>query len=65
MWAANLADSEESAIGPREGLQVGGEEQGEVQQASGLPIDPWVALAIAAMGLLVVEWVTYNRRVTV
>jgi hypothetical protein len=33
--------------------------------APGLATDPWVLLLVAAIALLTIEWLTYNRRITI
>jgi hypothetical protein len=64
--AANLADARESAIAPRARVTVGGvalraPEAGRVGVRRAL----WGYLVLAALALALVEWWTYNRRVTV
>jgi hypothetical protein len=64
--AANLADARESAIAPHATLSAGGRalprpEMGRV----GVRRELWIYLVLAALALALVEWWTYNRRVTV
>jgi len=64
--AANLADPEESRIQPRRSLVIGGR---TLTSPTGFGIalrrEIWIYLLIAAFALTLVEWLTYNRRVTV
>ncbi|TXD35752.1 VWA domain-containing protein [Lujinxingia vulgaris] len=62
--AANLASPEESRIAPSE-LQLG--EREVSRDAAGLVFERreiWIWLVLLAMGLLLLEWLTYNRRWT-
>ncbi|MCA9607650.1 MAG: VWA domain-containing protein [Myxococcales bacterium] len=65
--AGNLADADESRVAPADDLELGDVEiataftEGEVE----LALDPWLWLVVAAFGLLMLEWATWNRRVTV
>jgi hypothetical protein len=64
--AANLANAAESNIAPKPQLTVGGRpltapERGRV----GVRRELWIYLAALALLLALVEWWTYNRRVTV
>lgn len=68
--AANLASTIESDIAPSTELTLGGAEAGRKLQAP----DPfeisrsqklWIYLVLLALALIVVEWVTYHRRITV
>lgn len=65
--AANLADRDESRIGPSDGLAVGDDDaDGEFEDASlQLAFDPWMILIAIAFAIVLVEWWTWNRRVTV
>ena len=38
-------------------------EQSSAGRASG--VDPWMVLLVIAVALLTIEWLTYNRRVTI
>jgi hypothetical protein len=64
--AANLADPIESKIQPARMLVLGGR---KLQAPTGFGIalrrEIWIYLLIAAIGLCLVEWLTYNRRITV
>ncbi len=64
--AANLANPAESAIAPRRELTLGGmavppPEAFAIRQRQSL----WRLLILAATALLLLEWVTYHRRITV
>jgi hypothetical protein len=64
--AANLTSPSESAIAPASALTLGGQaltapEAFAVTRTRTL----WAYLVLAALLLLVVEWVTYHRRITV
>lgn len=67
--AANLSNPAESNISPGESLYVGGNEDEPLQEPDGFESTVrrslWLYLALAVLLLLGVEWVTYNRRVTV
>jgi hypothetical protein len=65
--AANLSDPVESAIGPAQEPAFEPAPDVEQSQASVLPLnrEPWFYLVLLAIALLIVEWVTFNRRVTV
>ncbi len=65
--AGNLADSDESRIGPPEVLGLGDIEAGEALTDASLEFawDPWVILVGLAFLVFIVEWSTWNRRVTV
>jgi Ca-activated chloride channel family protein len=64
--AANLADPLESDIVPGRSLVLGGR---VLEQPTGFGIalrrEIWIYLLLAAVLLTIVEWLTYNRRVTV
>ncbi len=67
LLAANLADAKESAIAPpEEPLNFEGREV--AKDAASLPLvrrEYWILLILAAMALLMFEWLSYNRRWTV
>ena len=66
MFAANLADPEESAIAPREKLTVDGRVAGEVGEFKiGVRREMWVYLLLAVLLMTTLEWLTFHRRVTV
>jgi hypothetical protein len=66
MFAANLADPDESAIAPVAELRVNG---AEARPAEGFQIgvrrELWIYLLAAVLVVTAVEWLTYHRRVTV
>jgi hypothetical protein len=64
--AANLASTIESNIAPSPKLTLGGHELKE-PEAFGITHSQklWIYLLLLAAGLVVVEWVTYHRRITV
>jgi len=64
--AANLADPVESQVGPRRDLVLGGRTLERPSGfGAGLRREIWIYLLLAAVLLSLVEWLTYNRRVTV
>ena len=66
VFAANMADDAELDIAPAPRLVVGATTAGRVVPGrAGLRAELWLALVLAALALLCVEWVTYHRRVTV
>lgn len=66
LLAANLADPRESNIKPPEALDFG---EREVEKGTGELVlvrrEYWIYLVLAAMLLLMLEWLSYNRRWTV
>jgi hypothetical protein len=66
LLAANLADPKESRILPPEELDLGPRAL-EVDTASVVQLhrDYWMYLVFAAIALLLLEWLSYNRRWTV
>ena len=65
-FAANLLDETESTIGPQEKLMVDGKEAGEVSAFHvGVRREIWIYLLLIAIGITVIEWITYHRRITV
>ena len=65
-FAANLLDSEESAIEPAKELVIDGRKAGELGGFQiGVRREIWIYLLIAALVLTAVEWITYHRRLTV
>ena len=64
--AANLADPDESRIQPGRDLVMGGR---RLAAPSGFSLslrrELWIYLLLAAVGLTLGEWLTYNRRLTV
>ncbi|MEO5727509.1 MAG: VWA domain-containing protein [Byssovorax sp.] len=66
MFAANLADPQESAIAVRERLEVDGRVAGEVGEFKiGVRREMWVYLLLAVLLVTTLEWLTFHRRVTV
>ena len=66
VFAANLGPGEESRIAPVEKLRVAGLEAGTPTQGrAGLRRELWIYLVLAALGVLLLEWLTYHRRWTV
>jgi hypothetical protein len=65
-FAANLLDDTESAIAPQDKLTVDGKEAGSVSAFHvGVRREIWIYLLLIAIGLTVLEWITYHRRLTV
>ncbi len=64
--AANLADPLESNIKPRPAMILGGRRL-EAPTGFGIALrrEIWIYLLLAAIGLTLLEWLTYNRRITV
>jgi hypothetical protein len=64
--AANLADAMESDITPASELTMGGRTL-EAPRGFGLALrrEIWIYLLLAAFALTLLEWLTYNRRITV
>ncbi|HEY5934593.1 MAG TPA: hypothetical protein VIU61_08160, partial [Kofleriaceae bacterium] len=64
--AANLASPMESDIAPSSDLALGGKKL-EAPEAFAITRSRklWIYLILLAMGLIVMEWVTYHRRITV
>ena len=64
--AANLASTTESDIAPSTELTLGGKKL-EAPEAFAVTRSQklWIYLILLAMGLIIVEWVTYHRRITV
>lgn len=63
-FAVNLLDVEESAIEPRSSVQIGARAI-EAGQETRQPRDLWKWLIVAVLGLLLLEWYVYNRRIFV
>jgi Ca-activated chloride channel homolog len=65
-FAANLSDLEESRILPQKELVLAGKKAGAVATAKvSLKSDVWIYLLLAVLGVSLLEWITYHRRVTV
>lgn len=64
--AANLANPGESQVAPERTLTLGGK---TLAAPEGFRVTArrslWLYLALAALGLLCIEWLTYHRRITV
>jgi Ca-activated chloride channel family protein len=65
-FAANLSDLAESRITPLTELSIGKKKAAPVNiGAPGSKRQLWVYLLAAVLGLSLIEWVTYHRRITV
>ncbi|HMJ11142.1 MAG TPA: VWA domain-containing protein [Polyangiaceae bacterium] len=65
-FAGNLADPEESRIAPRKELVLGSGKAAAVGDFQpGVRRELWLYLLLAVLGVSVIEWITYHRRVTV
>ena len=60
-FAVNLLDAEESNIQPRDAVQVGSQVV-EATPVLGRPWETWRWIALAALVLLLLEWLFYNKR---
>jgi hypothetical protein len=67
--AANLSSAEESDIAPSSKLTLGGARGKQLAEPEAFAITRsrklWIYLIVFAAGLLLVEWITYHRRITV
>ncbi len=65
--AANLADTDESRIAPPEALSLPGIDVSEALDDASLDLafDPWMILIALAFVIILIEWWSWNRRVTV
>jgi Ca-activated chloride channel homolog len=67
--AANLASPEESDIAPSAKLTLGGATGKQLEPPEAFSISRsqklWIYLIVLAAGLVLVEWITYHRRITV
>jgi len=61
-FTVNLLDAEESNVQPRDEIKLG-EQQVAAGQVRRQTYDTWKWVALAALVLLLVEWVIHNRRV--
>jgi hypothetical protein len=65
-FAVNLGAPEESAVRPPSALMVDGRKAGPVSGFRvGVRREIWLYLLVFALGIIVVEWLTFHRRVTV
>ncbi|HJL16559.1 MAG TPA: VWA domain-containing protein [Sandaracinaceae bacterium LLY-WYZ-13_1] len=66
VFAANLGPSREAVIDPVETLEVAGRaaEPPSIGRA-GVRTEIWMVLVLAVLGVVLVEWFTYHRRITV
>jgi Ca-activated chloride channel family protein len=65
-FAANLLDSDESAIEPASEITVDGKTAGKLEGFHvGVRREIWIYLLLAALILTAIEWATYHRRITV
>src|SRR5262249_43739219 len=60
-FAVNLVDTEESNLQPRDAVQVGAQTV-EAAPVQGRPWETWRWIALAALVLLLLEWLFYNKR---
>ncbi len=65
-FAANLSDLDESRILPKNELVLAGKKATAVAVAPvNLRSEVWIYLLLGVIGISLVEWITYHRRVTV
>ena len=66
VFAANLGPSEEAVIEPAEQLELGGARAPRPAIGrAGVRTEIWMVLVLAVLGVVLVEWFTYHRRLTV
>jgi hypothetical protein len=63
-FAVNLLDTNESNIEPREEIRIGSVRMATGEQRQ-QPREIWKWILLLALALLTVEWIVYNRRVSV
>lgn len=63
MFAINLMDANESRLEVRDKLEIGFEEIEGSDGRVAVRNEYWTWLALAALAILMVEWIIYNRRV--
>jgi hypothetical protein len=61
-FAVNLLDPDESDIGPRASVQIGAQAT-KADKSRAQPQELWRWVILVALGLLMLEWYIYNRRV--
>jgi len=64
-FAVNLFDAQESNIEPRTDLQIGDQKLGTDQEPIRRRQELWPWFVLAALVILMVEWIAYNRRIYV
>src|SRR5690606_17198013 len=65
VFAANLGPSEEAVIEPAERLELGGVEAPRPAIGrAGVRTELWMMLVLAVLGVVLIEWFTYHRRLT-
>jgi hypothetical protein len=64
-FAANIASSDESDIGPATSIELESRPLVAETKAEEARRELWKALALAAFAILMLEWWVYNRRVYV
>ena len=62
--AVNLLDPHISALNESP-LPPQTQDRELARPSARIAIDPWMLLLLIAVGLLTIEWLTYNRRVTI
>lgn len=66
MFAANMADVEESSIAPVKEFRVNGVKAGPVRGfEAGVRRELWIYFLLAVLGATLFEWLSYHRRLTV
>lgn len=66
VFAANLGPNDEAVLEPVEGLNVGGAEADAPEIGTpGVRAELWMLIVGLVLAILLVEWFTYHRRVTV
>jgi hypothetical protein len=63
-FTVNLLDTNESNIEPREEIRIGADRVTTGQERP-QPREIWKWIVLLAVGLLAIEWVVYNRRISV
>jgi hypothetical protein len=66
VFAANLGPSREAVVEPVEHLELAGRRaQAPTVRRAGVRTEIWMILVLAVLGVVLAEWFTYHRRVTV